>query len=251
MRNRLPIIIAVFLSLLLSACAGTQNRHTDPENDPWEGFNRKVYAFNDELDKVVRPVALGYDKIMPDPLQRGVGNFFRNLDAPVTFINQILQGKAAQSADTFGRFLINSTIGLLGFFDVASRLGIPFYNEDLGQTLAKWGYADSRYLMLPFFGPSTLRDGIGFYADSYYHPVGIYTREQGQWWPVVARGIDQRARFLDQDAELKQAYDPYVLLRDVWLQNRLYQIYDGDPPLVDYDLYLEEDLPEPDPDRGE
>ena len=110
-----PVLISVvIISLLLAGCAGTQNRHTDPENDPWEGFNRKVFAFNDGLDKVVRPIAVGYDKIMPDPFQRGVGNFFRNLDAPVTFVNQVLQGKFKQSGSTIKRFLLNSTIGLLG-----------------------------------------------------------------------------------------------------------------------------------------
>jgi len=249
MRYKLQVISIALLSLLLSACAGTQSRDTDPENDPWEGFNRKVYAFNDGLDKaLVRPVAVGYDFIMPDPFQRGVGNFFRNLDAPVTFLNQILQGKVTQSADTFGRFLINSTIGLLGFFDVATRMGVPFYNEDLGQTLHKWGYEDSRYLMLPFFGPSTVRDGTGRLADSYVHPVGRAIHGRNEWGYYIVRGIDLRARFLSQDAELERAYDPYVLMRDVWLQNRRYQIYDGDPPLEDYDLYLEEDLPEQDPD---
>jgi phospholipid-binding lipoprotein MlaA len=243
MQTKSLIVFALILSLFLTACAGTQNRHTDPENDPWEGFNRKVYAFNDGLDKVVRPIAVGYDKVMPDPFQRGVGNFFRNLDAPVTFVSTILQGKVTQSADVFARFLINSTIGLLGFFDVASRMGIPFYNEDLGQTLATWGYQDSRYLMLPFFGPSTFRDGVGRLTDSYIHPVGRAIHGRDEWGYFIARGIDQRARYLDQDAELKNAYDPYVLMRDVWLQNRQYQIYDGDPPLTDYDLYLE-DYPE-------
>lgn len=246
----MKLYTALLLSLLLSACAGTQSRHTDPEGDPWEGFNRKVYAFNDGLDKVVRPVAVGYDKVMPDPFQRGVGNFFRNLDGPVTFINQILQGKFTQSADTFGRFFVNSTVGLLGFFDIASKIGIPYYNEDLGQTLAKWGYEDSRYLVLPFFGPSTVRDGAGRFTDSYYHPVGRAIHRREEWGLWIIRGIDQRARYLDQDAELEQAYDPYVLMRDVWLQNRQYQIFDGDPPLADYDLYLEEDLPEVDPDSG-
>jgi len=237
----LPAVIAVVLSLLLSACAGTQSRHTDPQNDPWEGYNRKVYAFNDGLDKVVRPIAVGYDKIMPDPLQRGVGNFFRNLDAPVTFVNQLLQRKGTQSADTLGRFLINSTIGLLGFFDVATKMGLPYYNEDLGQTFATWGYEDSRYLMLPFFGPSTIRDGVGRYTDSFYHPVGRAIHGRNEWGMYLIRGIDRRARYLEQDAELQQAYDPYVLMRDVWLQIREYQIYDGDPPLQDYDLYLEEE----------
>ncbi len=245
-----PISISlIFLSLLLTGCAGTQNLHTDPENDPWEGFNRKVYAFNDGLDKaIVRPVAVGYDKIMPDPFQRGVGNFFRNLDFPVTFVNQVLQGKFTQSGTSIGRFLINSTVGLLGFFDVASKIGIPYYDEDLGQTLAKWGYEDSRYLMLPIFGPSTFRDGIGRYSDSFYHPVGRAIHGNDEWWYWIIRGIDQRARYLDQDAELQQAYDPYVLLRDVWMQNRQYQIHDGDPPMTDYDLYLDDYPEEEEPD---
>jgi phospholipid-binding lipoprotein MlaA len=168
------LIWLVLLSLFLAGCAGTQNRQTDPQNDPWEGFNRKVYAFNDGLDKVVRPVAVGYDKIMPDPFQRGVGNFFRNLDTPVTFVNQVLQGKLRQSGSSIGRFLLNSTVGLLGFFDVATKVGMPYYNEDLGQTLAKWGYEDSRYLMLPFFGPSTFRDGTGRrYLFSAHRPSGM------------------------------------------------------------------------------
>lgn len=240
MKKNLSLISTIFLCILLTGCAGTQNRHTDPENDPWEGFNRKVYAFNDGLDKVVRPIAVGYDKIMPDPFQRGVGNFFRNLDFPITFVNQVLQGKFTQSADSFGRFLVNSTVGLLGFFDVASKMGIPYYDEDLGQTLASWGYTDSRYLLLPVFGPSTLRDGFTRYADSFYHPVGRAIHGRNEWGYWIVRGIDQRARYLDQDAELQQAYDPYVLLRDVWMQNRQYQIYDGDPPMADYDLYLED-----------
>ena len=247
MLKRHSLISLILLTLFLAGCAGTQNRHTDPENDPWEGFNRKVYAFNDGMDKIVRPIAVGYDKIMPDPFQRGVGNFFRNLDAPVTFINQVLQGKFKQSGSTVGRFLLNSTVGLLGFFDVASKAGLPYYDEDLGQTLATWGYENSRYLMLPIFGPSTFRDGTGRLADSFAHPVGRAIHGRNEWGLWVVRGIDQRARYLDQDAEIEQAYDPYVLLRDVWLQNREFQIYDGDPPMADYDLYLE-DYPEEEPD---
>jgi phospholipid-binding lipoprotein MlaA len=229
------------LSLLLGGCAGTQSHNTDPENDPWEGYNRKVYAFNEGMDKVVRPIAVGYDKIMPDPMQRGVGNFFRNLDAPVTYVNQVLQGKLKQSVATVGRFLVNSTFGLLGFFDIATQMGIPFYDEDLGQTLATWGYIDSRYLMWPFFGPSTFRDGTGMVVDSFYHPVGRVFHGSNRWGLWAFRGIDTRARYLDQDAELKSAYDPYVLMRDVWLQNRQYKIYDGDPPMMEYDLFLEDD----------
>ena len=242
MKKTHSIIGVILLSLLLAGCAGTQSRNTDPENDPWEGYNRKVFAFNTAMDKVVRPIAVGYDKIMPDPVQRGVGNFFRNLDAPVTYANQVLQGKFRQSIDTIGRFLVNSTIGLLGFFDVATKMGIPYYNEDLGQTLATWGYEDSRYLMIPFLGPSTFRDGTGRAVDSFLNPVTRRIYNDGRWGLYIVRGIDTRARYLDQDAELNEAYDPYVLMRDVWIQNRQYQIYDGDPPMMDYDLYLDDDL---------
>lgn len=250
MQIRFSLISLICLCLFLAGCAGTQSRNTDPENDPWEGYNRKVFAFNDGLDKVVRPIAVGYDKIMPDPFQRGVGNFFRNLDAPVTFVNQILQGKFKQSGSTLGRFLLNTTIGVLGFFDVATKIGMPYYNEDLGQTLAKWGYEDSRYLMWPFFGPSTFRDGTGRLVDSYYHPIGRVFHGSNRWGLWIWRGIDTRARYLEQDSELQEAYDPYVLMRDVWMQNRQYQIYDGDPPMMDYDLYLDEDLEE-EPETGD
>jgi phospholipid-binding lipoprotein MlaA len=239
--------LLILLVLLLTGCAGTQNRQTDPVNDPWEGFNRKVYAFNDGLDKVVRPIAVGYDRIAPDPVKRGVGNFFRNLDSPVTFLNQVLQGKFSQSGTTLGRFVLNTTIGIFGVFDVATEVGIPYYSEDLGQTLAAWGYENSRYLVLPVFGPSSIRDGIGRYVDSFYHPVAYAIRISDTWGYWVGRGIHERAVYLGQDAELEQAYDPYVLIRDIWVQNREFEIFDGNPPLQDYDLLLDdlEDPPDP------
>jgi phospholipid-binding lipoprotein MlaA len=247
MKRGYSLIGVILLSIVLAGCAGTQSRNTDPENDPWEGFNRKIFAFNDGLDKVARPIAVGYDKIMPDPFQRGVGNFFRNLDSPVTYISQVLQGKFGESINTIGRFLVNSTVGVLGFFDVATKWDMPFYNEDLGQTLATWGYQDSSYLVLPFFGPSTFRDGVGRLTDSYIHPVGRAIHGRNEWGMWIVRGIDLRARYLDQDAEFKEAYDPYVLMRDIWVQNREYQIYDGDPPILDYDMYLEDFDEEEDP----
>lgn len=233
-------LLLLLLILLLAGCAGTQSRNTDPEGDPWEGFNRKMHAFNMNLDKVVRPIAVGYDRVMPDPLQRGVRNFFRNLNYPVTFLNQLLQGKFKESAESTGRFLLNTTFGLLGFMDLASREGIPYHNEDLGQTLAGWGWENSRYLVMPIFGPFTARDllGRGFYG--YFHPLTWAAREKGVYWPIAVDLLQRRAALLPQDYQVTEAYDPYVFVRDAWLQNRAYLIYDGNPPEPDYDAYLDE-----------
>ena len=172
-KYRRPTAICILLAaIFLNGCATQPATMTDPERDPWERYNRKIHAFNMGLDKAIfRPVAKGYDVIMPDAPQRGVRNFFRNLAYPVTFINLILQGKVDDSLTATGRFLMNSTIGLLGFFDVASKAGIPNFNEDMGQTLAVWGWKESRFLVMPIFGPYTARDflGRGFYG--YFHPV--------------------------------------------------------------------------------
>ena len=232
--------LGVVLCVFLSGCAGTQSRDTDPEGDPWEGFNRKMHAFNMNLDKVARPIAVGYDKVMPDPLQRGVGNFFRNLNYPVTVLNQLLQGKFREAGQSTGRFLMNTTIGLLGFIDVASKEGIPYHDEDLGQTLATWGWTDSRYLVMPIFGPSTMRDflGRGFYG--YFHPISYMAREKSVYWPIAADLLQRRAALLPRDQDIFDAYDPYLFVRDAWLQNREYLIYDGEPPEPDYDAYLDE-----------
>ncbi len=227
--------------LLLAGCAGTQNRHTDPERDPWEGYNRKVHAFNMGFDRaLLRPVARGYDAITPDPVQRGIGNFFRNLNYPVTGINLLLQGKFGAFADSTGRFLANTIFGLGGFFDVASRSGIPEYDEDLGQTFATWGWEESRYFELPFLGPRTVRDTLGFSFFGYFNPVAVVAREEGIYWPAAVDLIQIRASLLPQDQAMREAYDPYAFVRDAWLQRRDYLIYDGNPPAPDYDAYLEE-----------
>jgi phospholipid-binding lipoprotein MlaA len=234
-------LVLILATIVMSGCAGTQSMQTDPENDPWEGFNRKMHGFNHALDKsIARPVSKVYKKVTPRPLQKGVSNFFRNIDYPVTFINQILQGKFKASGISTGRFLINSTIGLLGIFDPATKMGIAGFNEDFGQTLAKWGYDDSRYLVLPLFGPSTFRDGIGRSIYGYAHPVSYWAREDHFYTPMVLDLIQTRAAFLNQDDALDEAYDPYTLVRDAWLQNREYKIYDGNPPVLDYDAYLED-----------
>lgn len=232
----LPVLILT----LLSACAGTQNRHTDPVGDPWEGYNRKMHAFNMGLDKVVRPIAVGYDRVTPDPLQRGIGNFFRNLAYPVTVSNQVLQGKFVAGIESTARFLVNSTLGLLGFFDVASRAGLPQHDEDFAQTLATWGWEQSRYFVLPILGPSSLRDALGRSFYGYLHPVSWYAREEHVYWPMALDLLQLRASLLEQDQAIFESYDPYVFLRDAYLQHREFLIHDGDPPTPDYDIYLDD-----------
>jgi len=232
---------SILLVILLSACASQPVTMTEPERDPWEPYNRKIHAFNMGLDKAIfRPVARGYDFIMPDAPQRGVRNFFDNLAYPVTFLNLLLQGQFADSLTATGRFLVNTTVGLLGFFDIASKEGIPDFDEDFGQTLAVWGWQDSRYLVMPLFGPFTMRDllGRGFYG--YAHPLTYYAREHDTYLPIAVDLITRRAAFLPFDDDIRNANDPYSLIRDAWLQRREFLIYDGDPPAPDYDALLED-----------
>ena len=243
MKMTRPVLITIIVLqlTLLGGCASQQVTLTDPERDPWEAYNRKIHSFNMGLDRVIlSPVAKGYDIIMPDAPQRGVRNFFKNLAYPVTFINLILQGKFEDSLTATGRFLMNSSVGVLGFFDVATKVDIPKFDEDFGQTLAVWGWKDSRYLVMPLFGPYTARDFIGRGFYGYFHPVSYAVREYNNYIPLVVDLITLRAELLPFQAELDAASDPYVLVRDVWLQNREFKIYDGDPPQVDYDALLEE-----------
>ena len=239
---RRPAAICILLvAIFLNGCASQPATMTDPERDPWEKYNRKVHAFNMGLDKAIfRPVAKGYDVIMPDAPQRGVRNFFRNLAYPVTFLNLILQGKIDDSLTATGRFLMNSTIGLLGFFDVASKAGMPNFNEDMGQTLAVWGWKESRFLVMPIFGPYTARDflGRGFYG--YFHPISYYARVEGNYVPMVVDLVTLRASLLPLDEDLRNANDPYVLIRDAYLQRMEFLIFDGDPPVPDYEALLED-----------
>jgi phospholipid-binding lipoprotein MlaA len=232
----------ILLGLALTACSGRQVQPSAPDIDPWESYNRKMHAFNMGFDRVLmRPIARGYDAIMPDAPQRGVRNFFRNLAYPVTFLNLILQGKFEESANATGRFLVNSTLGVFGFFDVASKGGLERYNEDFGQTLAVWGWEESRYFVMPFIGPYTVRDLLGRSFYGYFHPISYRIREYNDYSLLVIDLITLRAELLPFQQQIDQANDPYVLIRDVYLQNREFEIYDGDPPAPDYDALLEYD----------
>ena len=232
---------AVLCCLALAGCAAGKVTLTDPERDPCEGYHRKIHAFNQGFDKALfRPVAKGYDFIMPDAPQRGVRNFFRNLGYPVTLLNSLAQGNFDRAHTATERFLMNTTVGLLGFFDVATRAGLPYYDEDFGQTLAVWGWRDSRYLVMPMLGPYTARDLLGRSFYGFFHPISYAAREHDNYWPLVGDLISLRAELLPLQADLDAAEDPYLLIRDVYLQRREFEIYNGDPPAPDYDALLEE-----------
>ena len=208
----------------MTACTSVENK------DPLEGFNRGVYKFNDVSDKALfKPVAGAYKAVLPTPVRSGVNNFFANLKTFVTTINQALQFKFDKAAQSAGRFVINSTVGIAGLFDVASKQGIPQYKEDFGQTLGYWGVGNGAYLMLPLFGPSTLRDTTGLVADSLtIDPIGYVNDPRTRNILIGTKFIDARADLLPGSDLLDEAaLDPYTFMRDAYLQRRANQVADG------------------------
>lgn len=170
---------------------------TDDISDPWEGFNRSMYRFNYRFDKyVLLPVVTGYKAITPDFMEKGIHNFFLNLEDITTFFNSILQLSATKTVQTTGRFLVNTTVGLLGFIDVASMIDIPKHDEDFGQTLGYWGVGNGPYLVLPVLGPSNVRDGVGLGVDWLVYTAVIDEldmKDSEEWALAIMKGIDTRA----------------------------------------------------------
>jgi len=194
--------------------------------DPWEGFNRKMHSFNNAADKfVLRPVAVGYKEITPEPVQVGVSRFFANLSMPVTVVNQALQGRPGDATRSLGRFAVNTTVGIIGVFDPASHFGIPSRDdEDFGQTLAIWGWRDSRYLVLPLLGPSTVRDAVGIVGDQPLSPIGQIQNSGTASGLQALEIVEVRTRLLPIDQFRRDAFDDYVFVRDAWVQRRNHQI---------------------------
>jgi phospholipid-binding lipoprotein MlaA len=231
------LLLAGFAGVL-AACAVAPPR-TD---DPLQKFNRKVFAFNQTADKVaIRPIAKGYVKVTGPKERVLISNFFDNLGSPVTVINDLLQGRPGPALETTGRFVVNSTVGFLGFFNPASDMKLPAQPTDFGVTLAHWGVPEGPYLVLPFIGPTTLRDVWRLPVDSYFDPLGWYARTHffawhAQYLPSAAYLITLRASALPLDPMLDSAYDPYAFMRDAYRQHRLFEIYYGNPPLSAIDL---------------
>lgn len=235
------------LSILLAACSSNPKH----PQDPLEKLNRGVYGFNKVVDKaLIKPVAYTYKTFIPRPIQSGVGNFFGNLGEVTTIGNDVLQLKIKYATHDFARLVINSTIGILGLFDVAGELGLDKRKEDFGQTLYTWGYEKSAYLVLPIIGPSTFRDGIGLSVDYFAMSVWPWVEPDRTRYALLGINlIDTRARLFNKETILDTiALDEYSLIRDAYLQHRTFLSTDGQSdfkegqdPMDDLDGYDEED----------
>ena len=240
-----PFFFAFQILLLfsLSACSSIPAAQR-VDYDPWEPLNRTIFDVSLAIDKVsTKPLAKGYQAVMPGPARTGVSNFFRNLTAPRSALNNFLQGKPGRGFSEFGRFLFNSTLGIGGIFDVATAGGIQSYPEDFGQTAAVWGVPDGPFVMLPFLGPHTLRDAVLTPVDLMSNPIYFYNNTSVRDKVNVLRIIDLRYRLLPTDRFLDDSKDKYLTTRESFLQNRTFEIYDGDPPVEDdfFDEFLEDE----------
>ena len=227
--RRMP---AVVLAALLAGCAVAPPR-TD---DPLQNFNRKTYAFNKKLDQVaIRPVAVAYRNVTTPAAREHISDFFSNVRMPITIANDVLQARPADALKSICRMIVNSTVGLLGFFDPASQMKLPLDETDFGVTLARWGLPEGPFIVVPFVGPSTVRDIWRLPVDSYFDPLSWYAREHdlklhAQYLPSLSYLVTLRSRGIDAENFLNSAYDPYIFERDAYRQRRIYEIYHGNPP---------------------
>ncbi len=238
-------LLAIALSVA-TGCAGTPS--TAKVEDPYEGLNRKVYAFNATVDRYsLKPAARVYRTVVPRFARSGVTNFFENLVTPRSSLNNFLQGKPQEGMSEMARFVFNSTVGLGGLIDVAGRSGIEANTEDFGQTFAAWGMPSGPYLYLPIFGPSTGLDLFARPFDWYSDPVNYIDDTGTEDKLRVLRIVQIRAQLLSAEGLIEDSEDPYVALREAYLQNREFRIFDGDPPTSEeeddlFNEFFEEDL---------
>ena len=246
-------VSVVFFTFSLSLTTGCATLDGPPNpDDPLERYNRAMFSFNETMDRaIVKPVAKGYNWIMPSALNKGVTNFFSNLDDIVVFANSLLQLKFKEAVSTSARLVWNTTIGLLGFIDVATHMDLPKYNEDFGQTLAFWGVESGPFFVMPFLGPSTVRDGLSVPVDWILFDPVFQDKELNVTLSLLAvRYTDKRADLITAiDIIDETAPDKYAYIRDAFLQRRLYLIHDGNPPdtgLSEEELFSDDDLFEDD-----
>lgn len=221
-RGRLAAL--AFSALLLTGCATTGN-----PDDPLEGYNRAMFSFNEQVDKVVlKPAAQVYEAVLPSPVRTGVGNVLGNLADPWIGLNNLLQGKVAEAMSDFMRFAFNSTWGLLGLLDIASEAGLPKHDEDLGQTLGRWGVGEGAYIVLPLFGPRTVRDAVALPVDVMANEPFRIDHVRTRNTVLAVRIVHSRSVLLGADRTLEEAaLDRYAFVRDFYLQQRRYKVSDG------------------------
>lgn len=236
--SRLALIVSC---LLLSACSTTHLSRYTQEKDPFETYNRAMFNFNDAIDRaVVKPLAEGYVKAMPRPGQLAVDNFFGNLEDVTTTFNDLLQLKFKQAASDGSRVLFNTTFGMFGLIEVTSRL--EKHDEDFGQSLGYWGAPSGPYLVLPLLGPSSVRDGIGRYADSYVDPISNTPHVPARNTAYAGEAFNARVHLLDNEKLLDStSIDRYGTIREAYLMNRRNRVYDGDPPRQRYEEFDDEE----------
>lgn len=241
-------VAASFVALSMAACAEVP---TDPAaraafeetNDPLEPTNRAIFEFNRQLDRyAIKPVAQAYHDVVPEPGRRAVHNFLDNLKQPIVFANDVAQADFDRAFVTLARFVVNSTIGAFGLFDVATDQGYPRQQGDFGQTLFAWGVPDGPYLVLPLLGPSNPRDAVGYGVDAYADPFGLWADSFAfDASRFAASGIDQREQVLGELDRIEQtSLDFYATIRSLWRQQRLEQLYNGKPPPPSYDSLYED-----------
>ena len=221
------VLFFIFITFGSSGCSYQESLAPD-ENDPYEEINRSLYNFNENLDKaVLEPVADSYDLILPEVLQTGVQNFFNNANYPITITNQLLQGKLSDSFEGLLRFTINTTIGLGGLFDPASKMGFVLKDEDFGQTLGVWGFDQGPYLMSPILGPYTLRHAFGDLVDNVFSPLSYIDDTLTKYSFKIIEKVQDRSDLSVLEEELYSSFDPYQYIRDSYIQNRKYKTGDG------------------------
>jgi phospholipid-binding lipoprotein MlaA len=229
---RSALLALLLLNLALTGCAALPGK-PDPR-DRFERFNRSVYKFNTAVDHaVLRPVARAYVKVLPRPVRTSINNFTTNFAYPTTVANDVFQGKFADGVTDAARIIVNTTLGIGGLFDPASRMGLDRHTQDFGITLGRWGVHSGPYLMLPLLGPSTVRDTVGLvpdYALTYEIGTNLIDNNYVSAGLFVVAQIDRRAGVLDLDKIVDSAYDPYAFVRNAYLQRRNYLIKGDENP---------------------
>ncbi|MDH3643358.1 MAG: VacJ family lipoprotein [Gammaproteobacteria bacterium] len=226
--------------LIVAAGVLSGTARAEVEVDPWEGMNRKLYAVNDGADRaILKPIARGYQWLFPRFIRRGIHNIFRNIGTPSVAVNQLLQGKAKPAVSDTTRFVVNSTLGIGGIFDVATEVGLAEHEEDFGQTLAVWGVGNGPFFTIPFRGPATTTHAFGMLVEAFASPLQLISPTRDRYIAYGVMFVDMRSELLA--AEALMAGDEYLFLRDAYLQRREYLIKDGeiedDPFLDDFDDY--------------